>query len=214
MNETIDRLYKLRCEVVTAREAPVHTSGHGHREELKLMLNLTRPRYLMPVHGDHKRLRMHARLAASVGIDPERTFLGENGLPLELDATGARFGERVRAGMMFVDGLEIGDPADAALRDRRVLSRDGVIVLVATISEQDGELLSDSELIVRGVSTPADGQLVGAMRDVVRHSLGRAAREQLREPESLQQVVHDDLADFLHREKYGRPMILPVIIEL
>ena len=86
MNETIDRLYYLGCEVVTARDAPVHTSGHGHREELKLMLNLTRPRYLMPVHGDHKRLRFHARLANTIGIDPDRTFVGENGLPLELDA--------------------------------------------------------------------------------------------------------------------------------
>jgi ribonuclease J len=214
VNETIDRLYHLGCEVVTAREAPIHTSGHGHREELKLMLNLTRPRYLMPVHGDHKRLRLHARLAEAVGIGPERTFIGENGLPLELDATGARFVDPVRAGMMFVDGLEIGEPADAALRDRRVLSRDGVIVLIATVSEQDGELLGEPELIVRGVPTQADGTLVVSLRDVVRSSLARAAREQLREPELLQQVVHDDLADFLCRERHGRPMILPVIIEL
>jgi ribonuclease J len=214
VNETIDRLYYLGCEVVTAREAPVHTSGHGQREELKLMLNLTQPRFLMPVHGDHKRLRLHARLAESVGIERERIFVGENGLPLELDAAGARFGEPVRAGMMLVDGIEIGDPADAALRDRGVLSRDGVIVLVATVAEQDGELLGDPELIMRGVSGQADGPLVEAMRDSVRRSLARAAREQLREPELLQQVVHDDLAALLHDQRRGRPMILPVIIEL
>jgi ribonuclease J len=214
VNETIDRLYYLGCEVVTAREAPVHTSGHGYREELKLMLNLTRPRYLMPVHGDHKRLRLHARLASAIGIDPEQTFVGENGLPLELDATGARSGERVQAGMMFVDGLEIGDPGDAAVRDRSVLSRDGVVVLVATIAAQTGELLSDPELIMRGVAQQHDGGLLDGMRDAVRHSLVRAARENLREPELLQQIVHDDLADFLHRQHRARPMILPVLIEL
>jgi ribonuclease J len=214
VNETIDRLYYLGCEVVTARDAPVHTSGHGHREELKLMLNLTRPRYLMPVHGDHKRLRLHARLANAIGVGPERTFIGENGLPLEIDDAGARFGQPVQAGMMFVDGLEIGDPNDAAVRDRRVLSRDGVVVLVATISSQNGDLLSDPELIVRGIPQHDDGALLDGMRDTVRDSLARAARENLREPELLQQVVHDDLARFLDRAGRARPMILPVLIEL
>jgi ribonuclease J len=214
VNETIDRLYYLGCEVVTARDAPVHTSGHGHREELKLMLNLTRPRYLMPVHGDHKRLRLHARVAGEIGIEEQRVFIGENGLPLEIDANGARFGDRVQAGMMFVDGLEIGDPGDAAVRDRRVLSRDGVVVLVATISAQDGTLLSDPELILRGVTQPEDGELVAGMRAAVRESLARAAKENLREPELLQQIVHDDLARFLDRDAHTRPMILPVLIEL
>jgi ribonuclease J len=214
VNETIDRLYYLGCEVVTARDAPVHTSGHGHREELKLMLNLTRPRYLMPVHGDHKRLRLHARLAAEVGIGPERVFVGENGLPLELHADGVRFGEPVQSGMMLVDGLEIGDPGDASVRDRRVLSRDGVVVLVATISAQDGALLADPELILRGVAQSGDGPLLDGMRAAVRASLARAADEALREPELLQEVVHDDLARYLDREARIRPMILPVLIEL
>lgn len=213
VNETIDRLYYLGCDVVTARDAPVHTSGHGHREELKLMLNLTRPRYLMPVHGDHKRLRLHARLAGEVGIEPDRVFVGENGRPLEIDATGARFAEPVQAGMMFVDGLEIGDPDDASVRDRRVLSRDGVVVLVATISQQDGTLLSDPELILRGIAQP-DRTLLDGMRATVRRSLTRAAGENLREPELLQEIVHDDLARFLDREARSRPMILPVLIEL
>ncbi|MGH2951326.1 MAG: ribonuclease J, partial [Solirubrobacterales bacterium] len=102
VNETIDRIYEIGARVVTAAEAPIHVSGHGSQEELKLMLNLTRPRYVFPFHGDHKRIRLHAELAESVGIEPERIFRGRNGLPLELDAHGARFGDDVGAGLIFV----------------------------------------------------------------------------------------------------------------
>lgn len=94
VNETIDRLYHIGCDVITTRDAPIHASGHGYQEEIKLMLNLVRPRYVMPFHGDHKRIHLHARLAEAVGIDPEAIFKGENGLPLELDARGARFADR------------------------------------------------------------------------------------------------------------------------
>ena len=124
--------------MITAADVPVHASGHGYAEELKLMLNLTKPRYVMPVHGDHKRLRLHGELAEAVGIPPKSIFRGENGLPLEIDASGARFGEREQAGLIFVDGMEVGDIEDVALRDRRMLSADGIFIVVATISEQDG----------------------------------------------------------------------------
>src|SRR5581483_4548778 len=122
VNETIDRLYHIGCNVITPRCAPVHASGHGYAEEVKLMLNLTHPRYVLPVHGDHKRIHVHAELAEAVGVDPDRIFKGENGLPLEIDERGARFGSQERSGMIFVDGVDIGDPADVALRDRRMLS--------------------------------------------------------------------------------------------
>src|ERR671931_45009 len=138
VNETIDRIYEIGAQVVTAVDAPIHASGHGWQEELKLMVNLTRPRYVMPFNGDHKRLRLHAQLAESVGIDPERIFKARNGLGVEIDRSGARLGEEVGAGMIFVDGVDIGDPDDVALRDRRTLSADGVFIVVATISSQDG----------------------------------------------------------------------------
>src|SRR5665213_2355436 len=113
VNETVDRLYHIGCDVITPREAPIHASGHGYVEEVKLMLNLVKPRYVMPIHGDHKRLHLHAKLADAVGIAPEDVFEGENGLPLEIDANGAGFGEAVQSGMIFVDGVDIGDPAVA-----------------------------------------------------------------------------------------------------
>src|ERR1700727_2286636 len=107
VNETVDRLYRIGCSVITPREAPIHASGHGYVEELKLMLNLVRPRYVMPVHGDHKRIHLHTQLADAVGIDLDDVFQGQNGLPLEIDERGARFVEPVQSGMIFVDGVDI-----------------------------------------------------------------------------------------------------------
>src|SRR5437763_2235972 len=168
VGETIDRLYHIGCDVITPADAPIHASGHGYTEELKLMLNLLRPRYVLPVHGDHKRLHLHAQLADAVGIERERVFEGENGLPLEIDARGADFGEPAPSGMIFVDGVDIGDPADVALRDRRMLSDDGIFIVVATISEQTGESVVDPEVIFRGVPfvEQADG-LLNDIRDAV-----------------------------------------------
>jgi ribonuclease J len=215
VNETVDRLYHIGCQVITTREAPIHASGHGYGEELKLMLNLVRPRYMMPVHGDHKRIRLHAALADAVGIPPESVFELENGLPLEITSSGARIGQREQAGMIFVDGVDIGDPADVALRDRRMLSADGIFIVVATVSEQTGESVVPPEVIFRGVPfiEQAD-ELVSDIRDEVERSLARAAGEQIREIDLLQQELHDDLATFVYERLRRRPMVLPVVVEV
>jgi ribonuclease J len=215
VGETVDRLYHIGCDVITPREAPIHASGHGYTEELKLMLNLLRPRYVMPAHGDHKRLRLHAELAGAVGIEGERVFVGENGLPLDIDERGARFGDPEQSGMIFVDGVDIGDPADVALRDRRMLSDDGIFIVVATISEQTGESVVTPEVIFRGVPfiEQADG-LVEEIRHEVEHSLTRAVGDGIREIDLLQQELHDDLAAFVYDRLRRRPMVLPVVVEV
>jgi ribonuclease J len=215
VGETIDRLYHIGCQVITPREAPVHASGHGYQEELKLMLNLVSPRYVLPAHGDHKRLHLHAQLAAAVGIDPDRVFTGENGLPLEIDETGARFGEPEESGMIFVDGVDIGDPADVALRDRRMLSDDGIFIVVATVSEQTGESVVTPEVIFRGVPfiDQVDG-LVQEIRDEVERCLTRAVADGIREIDLLQRELHDDLAAFVYDRLRRRPMVLPVVVEV
>jgi ribonuclease J len=215
VNETIDRLYHIGCEVITPREAPIHASGHGYVEELKLMLNLVKPRYVLPVHGDHKRIGLHAKLADAVGIDPEDVFRGENGLPLEIDEHGARFGEPEQSGMIFVDGVDVGDPADVALRDRRMLSADGIFIVVATVSEQTGESVAPPEVIFRGVPfiEQAD-ELVDEIRAEVELSLSRAAKDGVRESDLLQQELHDDLAAFVYDRLRRRPMVLPVVVEV
>jgi ribonuclease J len=214
VNDTVDRLYHIGCDVVTPREAPIHASGHGYAEEIKLMLNLVRPRYVMPFHGDFKRIHLHAQLADAVGIAPEDVFKGENGEPLEIDGRGARFGAREQAGMIFVDGVDIGDPADVALRDRRMLSADGIFIVVATISEQDGRSVVPPEVIFRGVPSEPDRELVGEICDVVDASLARAAKEEIREIDLLQEVLHDDLAAFVYERLRRRPMVLPVVVEV
>ncbi len=215
VNETIDRLYHIGCDVITPADAPVHASGHGYAEEVKLMLNLVKPHYVMPFHGDFKRLRLHAQLAEAVGVPPEDIFQGDNGLPLDIDARGARFGSREQSGMVFVDGVEIGDMADVALRDRRMLSADGIFIVVATIAEQDGRSVADPEVIFRGVPfrDQAD-DLVGEIRATVEGSLLRAAGEEIREVDLLQQVLHDDLAKLVYDRLKRRPMVLPVVVEV
>jgi ribonuclease J len=215
VNETIDRIFQLGADVVTTQDAPIHASGHGQQEELKLMLNLTQPRYVLPVHGDYRRIRLHGRLAEAVGVESDDIFLGRNGLPLEIDQRGARFGKQERAGMIFVDGVDIGDVEDVALRDRRMLSADGIFIVVATISEQDGLPVAPTELIFRGVPfiDDADG-LLDDLRSCVEESLTRAAADEVREISLLQSHLHDDLAQFVYKRLKRRPMILPVVVEV
>jgi ribonuclease J len=215
INDTIDRLFQIGCDVVTARDAPIHTSGHGHREELKLMLNLTRPRYLMPVHGDHKRIRLHAELGEAVGIPRERIFRGDNGLPLEIDADGARFADRVQSGLMLVDGIDLGDPGDSALRDRAALSTDGVVFVVATVSSDEGDSVAEPEILLRGLPAVEDERkFLDDAADAVDDCLDRAADEKVNEVELIEKLLHDDLAKFVFQRLKRRPMIVPVVIEV
>jgi ribonuclease J len=215
VNETIDRIYEIGATVVTAKDAPIHASGHGGQEEIKLMLNLTKPKYVLPVHGDHMRLRMHAELAHSVGIDPANVFQGRNGLPLEVDENGARFGEDIHNGVMFVDGVNIGEPDDAALRDRREISADGIFIVVATISSDDGAVVADPEVIFRGVAFLEEaGALVEDLKDVIEDSLEDAAEAGTRELHLIQEDLHDAVAKLVYEKLKRRPMILPVVVEV
>ncbi len=215
VNDTVDRLYQIGCDVITTADAPIHASGHGYREEIKLMLNLTRPTYVFPFHGDHKRIKLHGELAEAVGVPAENIFRGENGLPLDLTANGAAFGDKERSGVIFVDGVDLGEPADAALRDRRMLSGDGIFVVVATISEQDGSSVAEPEVILRGVpfKVEEDG-LLEDLREAVDASLARSAKDEIREVDLLQQTLHDDLAEFIFKRLRRRPMVLPVVVEV
>jgi ribonuclease J len=215
VNETIDRLYHIGCEVVTASDAPIHASGHGYAEEVKMMLNLTRPRYVMPVHGDFKRMMIHGRLAEAVGVPEENIFRTENGQPLEIDASGARFGEKVTSGMIFVDGVDIGDVADVALRDRRMLSADGIFIVVATVSEQDGSSVVPPEVLARGVPfLDGNTSFLEELREAVEDSLDRAAEQRIFEVDVLESFLHDDLATFIYERLKRRPMVLPVVVEV
>jgi ribonuclease J len=215
VNETVDRLYQIGATVITTQDAAVHASGHGWSEEIKLMLNLTRPRYVMPIHGDHKRLYLHGQLAEAVGIPADEIFRGRNGLPLEIDESGARFGEQEQTGVVFVDGVEVGDIEDVALRDRRALSADGIFIVVATVSGQDGRSLAPPEVIARGVPflVESDGVLED-LREAIEDSLAHAAKDEVHEISLLQEHVRDDVAAFIYDRLRRRPMVLPVVVEV
>jgi ribonuclease J len=215
VNETVDRLYQIGATVITTQDAAVHASGHGWSEEIKLMLNLTRPKYVMPIHGDHKRLYLHGQLAEAVGIPSDEIFRGRNGLPLEIDESGARFGEQEQTGVVFVDGVEVGDIEDVALRDRRALSADGIFIVVATVSGQDGRSLAPPEVIARGVPflVESDGVLED-LREAIEDSLAHAASDEVHEISLLQEHVRDDVAAFIYDRLRRRPMVLPVVVEV
>jgi ribonuclease J len=179
------------------------------------MINLTRPKYVMPVHGDYKRMLIHSDLAQAVGIPAGRIFRTENGTPLEIDAEGARLGTPVQSGMIFVDGVDIGDVSDVALRDRRMLSADGVFIIVATISEQDGSSVVPPEVLARGVPFLDDNSaFIEELREAVEDSLDGAAEQQITEVDVLQNHLHDDLAKFIYDRLKRRPMVLPVVVEV
>jgi ribonuclease J len=215
VNDTIDRIYEIGATVITAKDAPIHASGHGYREELKLMLNLTKPRYVMPVHGDFQRIRLHSELAEMVGIDKKNIFKGRNGLPLEIDESGARFGEDMHVGTMYVDGVNIGDPDDAALRDRREISADGIFIVVVTLSGDDGSIVADPEVILRGVAFLDDAEgILEDLKDLVEDSLEDAADHGTRESDLIQEDLHDAIGKFVWQRLRRRPMILPVVIQV
>src|SRR3954453_14152206 len=179
------------------------------------MLNLARPRYVMPVHGDFKRLRLHYQLAQAVGVPDENIFQGENGLPLEITASGASWGSREAAGMVFVDGVDLGDVADVALRDRRMLSADGIFIVVATVSEADGSSVVPPEVLARGVPfLEGNSTFVAEVREAVEDSLDRAAEQRITEVDVLESFLHEDLATFIYERLKRRPMVLPVVVEV
>jgi ribonuclease J len=215
VNETIDRIYELGATVITPKDAPIHASGHGYREEIKMMLNLTRPKYVMPVHGDFQRIRLHSELAESVGVPSENIFRNHNGRALLVGPDGAELSDETAGGVIYVDGVELSDPNDATLRDRRTISEDGIVIVVATIAGDDGEVVSDPELIARGVpGLEDDDELVDELHDLIEDSLDRAAEAKVREIDLIQQDLHDAVAGFIHKRLKRRPMVVPVVVEV
>jgi ribonuclease J len=215
VHDAINRLAKSGAEVLHEDNAPVHVSGHGRAEELRTILALLRPRAVMPVHGEFRMLAAHAQLAREGGIANENIVLAENGAVVELSDGSARIVDHVPAGMTFVDGLGVGDVHDVALRDRRRLSEDGVLIVVATLAGSNGRgaLTAAPELIVRGFGDAAEPLL-----DELRAEADRVLRELLAddvtEIKLLQEHVHDALGGVVYDRTRRRPMILPVLVEV
>jgi ribonuclease J len=215
VHDAINRLAKMGAEVLHEDNAPVHVSGHGKAEELRTIIGLVRPRAVMPVHGEFRMLAAHAQLAREGGIPEEGIILAENGSVVELSEHGARIVDQVTAGMTFVDGLGVGDVADVALRDRRRLSEDGVLIVVATLtgSNGDGALTAPPELIARGFGEGAD-TLLDELRAEAQRVLEDLLADDVTEIKLLQEHVHDALGGVVYDRTRRRPMILPVLVEV
>ncbi len=191
----------------------MHVSGHGHAEELRTMLGLVRPKSVMPVHGEFRMLAAHARLAREGGIPEDRIVLAENGSVVELDENGARIVDQVASGVTFVDGLGVGDVQDVALRDRRHLSEDGVLIVVATLTSSNGSVAGAPELIARGFAEP-DDPLLEEMREEAERVLAGLLEQNMTEIKLIQEHLHDGLGQLIYDRTGRRPMILPVVVEV
>ncbi|MCS1351255.1 ribonuclease J1 [Mechercharimyces sp. CAU 1602] len=215
--KVVDQLFRAGAEVIynTAAQQNVHVSGHGSQEDLKLMLNLIKPKYFIPIHGEYRMLRAHGQLAESVGIRPENVFICDNGDTVEFVNGRARYGAKVATGNILIDGLGVGDVGNIVLRDRKLLSQDGILVVVVTLSKQNGTVLSGPDIISRGfVYVRESEKLLDEANRIVTQTMERCVRDQVSEWSSLKTSIRDSLSRFLYDRTRRRPMILPIIMEV
>jgi ribonuclease J len=207
---------RLGADVIYEPLANVHVSGHGSREDLKLMLNLIKPKYCVPVHGEYRHLVLYRRLAAEVGIAAENVCLAEIGDVIQFDDEGVRKVDHHPVGSVLVDGVTVGGSSEVVLRDRLHLSRDGVLIVAITLDRTTGAVLAGPEVISRGMIEAgpyADGTLIDQTRDRVRDAL----QEHL--PSTVEygfvvSKVKETVGDFIYQKIKARPMILPVVTEV
>lgn len=217
VGRTVDELYRLGANVIygSGSVSGVHVSGHGSQEELKLMLNLVKPKYFIPIHGEYRMLRIHADLAEEVGIEPENVFVLDNGDTVEFQNGQAAKGAKVPAGRVLIDGLGVGDVGNIVLRDRKLLSQDGILVVVVTLSKEDGTILSGPDIISRGFVYVRESEgLLDEANRIVTSTLNKLMNDKVNEWASLKTNVKDSLGRFLYEQTRRRPMILPIIMEV
>jgi len=214
VHDAINRLAKMGAEVLHEDNAPVHVSGHGKAEELRTIIGLTRPKAVMPMHGEFRMLAAHAQLAREGGVPEDRIILAENGSVVELRDGVPKIVDEVPAGITFVDGLGVGDVHDVALRDRRRLAEDGVLIVVATVAMDDeGGLTAPPELIARGFGEQAE-PLLEELREEANRVLRDLLGDDVTEIKLLQEHLHEALGKIVYDRTRRRPMVLPVIVEV
>ena len=213
--KTVDNLLRLGANVVHRREEGIHVSGHASRDELRLIHNLVKPKFFMPVHGELHHLVAHARLAEELGMNRENILVGENGAVIELTRDSAKIAGRINAGVIMVDGLGVGDVGNIVLRDRRQLSQDGILIVVVTMNRVTGRIISGPDIVSRGfVYVRESERLMDDARSRVFHVLRRCKEEQVTDWLTIKLSIRDTLAQFLFEQTRRRPMILPIIVEV
>ena len=215
VSRVINRLAKAGAHVVHKGNMHVHVSGHAASEELKLMLNLVQPTFFMPIHGESRHLAAHAQLAVEIGMYDEDIFIMDNGDCLEIDENGAKITERVEHGVVYVDGLGVGDVGNVVLRDRQLLAQDGIATVVIAIDGQTGKPMGEAEIITRGIAIGPEGDaLMVEVRERVAKTLAKTFKEGATDQAVVKNAVRESLAQLLWERTRRRPMIIPVVMEV
>jgi len=214
VNRTVDNLFKQGAQVLYDKVAQVHVHGHGSQEELKLLLNLVKPKFFVPIHGEYRHLSFHARLAQSVGIPKENTFVLEDGDVLELNPQSGKVTGKVSSGNVYVDGLGVGDIGSVVLRNRRMLSRDGIVVVIIAINKQTGKLVGRPDIVSRGfVDTRDSKDMIDESRELIAKILDHSGARPA-EWSFINTKVRDTLNKFYYEQTKRRPMILPFMVKV
>ncbi len=211
----INELYRKGAEVIYDRNAAIHVSGHACQMDLKLMLGLTRPKYFVPVHGEHRMLCLHADLAKEMGVDPQNIVVTEIGHTVEIDQKGIRLGATVPAGRVLVDGFGIGDVGATVLRDRKHLAEDGLLIIVVTIDKESGVVIAGPDIVSRGFIYVREAEdLMEELRVQCEMALDRCQDEGVRDWNGIKGTLKSTVSDYLFKKTKRSPMILPIIMEV
>ena len=215
VSRTINHLYKLGAEVIYEKSNGVHVSGHASQEEIKLMHNLVRPKYFIPVHGEYRHLIKHANIAKDLGMPKENIVIAENGSVIELSKEGINVAGKIQSGKVLVDGLGVGDVGNIVLRDRRLLSQDGIMIVVVTIDHETYQVVSGPDIVSRGFVYVREAEdLMEEAREKVLSALDRCEANGVTEWSMIKSAIRDSLGRFLYERTRRRPMILPIIMEI
>ena len=215
ISKIIDELYRKGADVIYDKSSGLHVSGHACQEELRMLHALLRPRFFIPIHGEQRMLQLHAKLAESMGMRPSHVVISDIGKVIELTGKSIKLNGSVPSGKVFVDGSGVGDVGSVVLRDRKHLAQDGMIVVVANVSSEDGSLLSDPDIITRGfVYVKESGDLMDEMRSVAANAIVNSARRGRNDWGAVKAAVKGDLSQYLFKATRRNPMILPVINEV
>ena len=214
VHQTVNNLYRHGARVFYSEVGNVHVTGHAQRDELREMLDAVRPRNFIPVHGEYRQLMLHSDIAREAGIAADRIFVVEDGETVELDADTIARGEKIGTGLVYVDGLGVGDVEQVVLRDRRHLAEDGILVVTLTVDRDSGAVRAGPDLISRGVIEPElSARLMADARAAVMQSIGRLA-ETHADINLLQEAIHDAVSKTVWRQTRRRPMVIPVVTEI
>ncbi|MBQ8004521.1 MAG: ribonuclease J [Oscillospiraceae bacterium] len=215
ISNVINELYRKGAEVIYEKLADVHVSGHACQEEIKLMLALTKPKYVIPIHGEHRHLKAHAALAARMGVRPKNIFVTDIGRVVEFTEKGAKLGATVPSGKVFVDGSGVGDVGAVVLRDRKHLAEDGIITVVITLSSETGQILAGPDIVTRGFIYVREAEdMMEELRAFATETLTTCMKGKRTDWATIKTYMKNKLSDYLYQKTKRTPMILPIIMEV